>query len=431
MSEISSTLGDTQDFVAIDFGGNRIKAYYVKDGKGSMISDTSSNKSFPTVISFLDKIRSWGFTAHLTDKSTIIEREKDFLFTKFESKLKSQKFLIDPITDNEGKVAFEVNFGDKKKIIHPIALLGYLINEICCMSPDSTVTDIVMVIPYWYTEEQKIAIKTAASIYDKSVFMISNTQGQVYDYIIRQTQHSTPPHVAAFIDFGYTNFVCSTYNIQPKSIRLLSRDKLDIGGRDITFALCDYILGRIQKEIKTPEVQDTVKLIKLNNQAADSMAFRNAVKNLKENLSSSHQIVFNPLGVSTGSKISLKVDRSELEKLPIIQDLKTKINTLIKNVRQGIAGKGKLNAIYLQGGSSKIPIIKKVVATSFGVEESKVTISRPDECFAEGAAFYHAKKRQHPKQREHFKINDDLVTKLKNQEEELNQIAENELKAKI
>lgn len=48
----------------------------------------------------------------------------------------------------------------------------------------------------------------------------------------------------------------------------------------------------------------------------------------------------------------------------------------------------------------------------------------------EGVAFYHAKKRQHPKQMEHSKIID-LITKLKNQEEELNQIAENELKSKI
>lgn len=431
MSVSSAEVGDIQDFVAIDFGGHRMKAFYVKDGKASMILDPQQNKYSPTIITFLDKIRSWGSAANFTENAVIIERIKDFFEADYHSKLKSQKFLIDPIVNNNGKVGFEVKFGDSTKILSPIALLGFMINEICCWSPDSTVSDVAIVVPYWYTEKEKIAVKTACAIYDKHVFMISNTQAQVYDYITRHTSHTTQPHVAAFIDFGFTHFDCSAYLIQEKSIRMLSRGKIDIGGRDITFALCDYILSRIEKEIKKPDVQSVVKQIKHRPNSPDAIAFRAAVKNLKENLSSSNQMAFHPLGVTNGDQISLKVEKDELEKLPIMQDLSNKITALIKEVRTGIAGKGKLNSVFIQGGSSKMPIVKRIVATSFGLEESKVNLSRPEECFAEGAALYHAKKRRHPKNREEFKLDEKLVQKLKQQEDEINLIAENEFKAMI
>merc|ERR1712056_65636 len=150
-----------------------------------------------------------------------------------------------------------------------------------------------------------------------------------------------------------------------------------LGGEDIDHTVCDYFISEFKKSQGIDLSQDKLAVQRL----------REAAETAKVELSSKVQTDVNLPFITadqTGPKhMNLTLTRSKLEQLvgPMID--RTKKPCLDCTKDSGLS-KDELSNVLLVGGSTRMPLVSKVVKEVYGKEPSKAV--NPDEAVAMGAA---------------------------------------------
>merc|ERR1712165_278904 len=182
----------------------------------------------------------------------------------------------------------------------------------------------------------------------------------------------------AVYDLGGGTFDISILEISGGVFEVKSTNgDTSLGGEDIDHTVCEYFISEFKKSQGIDLSKDKLAVQRL----------REAAETAKVELSSKAQTDVNLPFITadqTGPKhMNLQLSRSKLEQLvgPLIEKTRGPCQACTKD--SGLSN-SELDCVLLVGGSTRMPLVSKVVEEIYGKEPSKAV--NPDEAVAMGAA---------------------------------------------
>ena len=243
----------------------------------------------------------------------------------------------------------------------------------------TTVSDVVISVPVWFTETQRRALIDAAQIANLNVLrLINDTTAAALGYGITKSDLPEPenPRHVVFVDAGHAGFAVSVVAFAKGQLTVKSTAyEHNLGGRDIDLALVQHF---------AEEFKGKYKIDVLSNPKA---TFRLAAscEKLKKILSANADAVLNVESIMNDVDATSKLSRDELEAL--IAHL---LQRIPGPIQRALADSGltldQIDAIELIGGTTRVPSFRQKIQESFPGKTLSVTLNQ-DEAVARGATF--------------------------------------------
>ena len=240
----------------------------------------------------------------------------------------------------------------------------------------TAVTDAVITCPAYFTDAQRQATKDAGTIAGLNVLRIINEPTAAclaYGGNLEKGDHKIMVY-----DLGGGTFDVSILDVGDGVFEVLSTagDNL-LGGDDWDNAVVEWLAAEFKKS-------DGIDLLK-DKMAAQRL--REAAEKAKIELSSMQEttisLPFITADANGPKHLELKLTRAKFEDLTrsLLDKTITPVKTAMKDA--GLEA-SQINKILLVGGSTRMPMVQKLVTELMGKEPSKGI--NPDECVAMGAA---------------------------------------------
>ncbi len=235
------------------------------------------------------------------------------------------------------------------------------------------VTDAVITVPAYFGDAQRNATKDAGVIAGLNVKRIINEPtAAALAYGIEKSHD----HTILVFDFGGGTFDVSILELGGGifEVKSTSGDNF-LGGDDIDNLLIDFLIAEFKKESGIDLKSDLVALQRL----------RDAAEKAKIELSSSQQtkitIPYIASGADGPKHLDVNLTRANFEKIcdPIFEKLKNPVRQAMKDAKMP-----KIDKVILVGGSTRIPLVQKIVEELTGLVPDKSV--NPDEAVSLGAA---------------------------------------------
>ncbi|MFQ5786889.1 MAG: molecular chaperone DnaK [Thermodesulfobacteriota bacterium] len=237
------------------------------------------------------------------------------------------------------------------------------------------VKEAVITVPAYFNDSQRQATKDAGKIAGLDVKRIINEPtAAALAYGFDKKNEGT----IAVYDLGGGTFDISILEVGDKVIEVKSTNgNTHLGGDDFDSRIMDYIISEFKKESG----------IDLSNDKMALQRLREAAEKAKIELSNTLETEINLPFITADSAgprhLIMKITRSKFEQ--VIEDL---VKGTLEPCRQALNDAGlkasDINEVILVGGSTRIPLVQKVVTDFFAKEPHKGI--NPDEVVAVGAA---------------------------------------------
>ena len=237
------------------------------------------------------------------------------------------------------------------------------------------ITDAVITVPAYFNDSQRQATKDAGKIAGLEVKRIINEPtAAALSYGFDKKSEG----MIAVYDLGGGTFDISILEVGDNVIEVKSTNgDTHLGGDDFDRMVMEYIIEEFKKESGIDLSNDKMALQRLRQEA------EKAKIELSNTLETEVNLPFITADASGPKHLVMKITRSKFEQL--IED---KIKGTLEPCKQALkdAGlkAGDINEVILVGGSTRIPMVQKVVTDFFGKEPHKGI--NPDEVVAMGAA---------------------------------------------
>merc|ERR1711920_885956 len=238
-----------------------------------------------------------------------------------------------------------------------------------------SVSKAVVTVPAYFNDSQRQATKDAGKISGLDVQRIINEPTAA---ALAFGMEAKDGQTIAVYDLGGGTFDISILEISGGVFEVKATNgDTSLGGEDIDHTVCEYFIGEFKKTQGIDLSKDKLAVQRL----------REAAETAKVELSSKVQTDVNLPFITadqTGPKhMSLQLSRSKLEQLvgPLIEKTRAPCQACTKD--SGLS-KDELDTVLLVGGSTRMPLVSKVVQEIYGKEPSKAV--NPDEAVAMGAA---------------------------------------------
>ncbi|KAE9400308.1 heat shock protein 70 [Gymnopus androsaceus JB14] len=374
--------------VGVDFGTLASKIGVARHRGIDIIANEVSNRATPSLVAFGPKQRSIGESAKTQEtsnfKNTIGSLKRLAGRTLNDSDVQNieKKFINATLVDVQGTVGVEVNYlGERQSFSATQLVAMYLgrLRDTASAELKTSVSDIVIAVPGWFTDVQRRAIHDAASIAGLNVLrLINDTTATALGYGITKSdlpEADSPKHVA-FVDVGHSSMSVAivAFSKGQLTVKSTAYDR-NLGGRDIDFALVRHFAA---------EFKEKYKIDVLSNPKA---VFRLAAmcEKLKKVLSANAEAPLNVESIMNDVDAASKLTREGLEEL--IDDV---LSRVVPPIERAIADSGltlaEIDSIELIGGSSRIPAVRSRIASCFPGKTLSTTLNQ-DEAVARGATF--------------------------------------------
>ena len=250
------------------------------------------------------------------------------------------------------------------------------------------VTHAVITVPAYFTEKQKNATRIAAQLAGLKVQkLLAEPTAAAIAYGVDNLKMGDAKTVMIY-DFGGGTFDLSILNIvDGQYMEAGTGGDRWLGGDDLDKALQEHILKRIANDYKISNIDGLIENLKQRDKFKFEAKLREEVENIKMQLSSSNtaQLIMDGFEDENGEWIDLDLSftREEFEILakPFIVRSIELIESLLKEVGYDIS---MIDNILLVGGTSCIPLVKKMLSEKYGNEKIKIS-EKPMLAVAEGA----------------------------------------------
>ncbi len=237
------------------------------------------------------------------------------------------------------------------------------------------VTDAVITVPAYFNDAQRQATKDAGRIAGLDVKRIVNEPTAA---ALAYGLDKGKDHLIVVYDFGGGTFDVSVLEVGEKVVEVVSTNgDTHLGGDDIDLRVMDWLIAEFKKDQGIDVSKDKMVLQRLREAAEKAKIELSSVSETEINLP------FLTADASGPKHLQMKLSRSKLEQL--MGDL---INRTVEPCKKALADAGKkasdIAEVVLVGGSTRIPMVQKVVKEFFGREPHKGV--NPDEVVALGAA---------------------------------------------
>ena len=354
--------------VGIDLGTTHSLVASVRNGVSECLPDAQGRVILPSVVRYLDAVRRQiGFdalAAQVEDPRNTISSVKR-LMGRGIADIGSRAQLPYLLVDKPGMVTLQTVAGEKS----PVEISAEILATLRYRAEDTFSDDIygaVITVPAYFDEAQRQATKDAAQLAGLNVLrLISEPTAAAIAYGLDNASEG----VFAIYDLGGGTFDISILRLTQGVFEVVATGgDSALGGDDYDRALVEWILA------KAGLAADTLT-------ASDKAALQRAARACKEALSSAQAVPFSVQLAKAGINFEMKAADFETATAHLTQRTLTAVRKALRDVK---LGKGEVQGVVLVGGSTRMPQVRKAVASFFGREP--LTNLNPDEVVALGAA---------------------------------------------
>lgn len=353
----------------------------MEGGEPKVIATAEGNRTLPSVVAFkANGERLVGVTAKrqaVTNPGNTVSSIKRFMGHRYEEVEKEAKRVsYKVVKDNKGNVAVQIPAVDKT--FSPEEISAMILQKLKADAEaylGEKVTAAVITVPAYFNDAQRTATKNAGEIAGLEVKRIINepTAASLAYGLDKKTNET----ILVF-DLGGGTFDVSVLDVGDGVFEVKSTaGDSHLGGDDFDQKLVDFLADEFAKEHGHDLRKDSKALQRL----------REAAEKAKIELSSQVETDINlPYIASVDNEpmhLETTISRAKFEEFcsDLLARIKKPIEQAIKDAKIKY---DEINEVILVGGSTRIPMVQKLVRDMTGKEPNKSV--NPDEVVAIGAA---------------------------------------------
>jgi len=354
--------------IGIDLGTTHSLVASVRSGMAECLADTEGRVILPSVVRYVDaEKRQIGYAAlaaQVDDPRNTISSVKR-LMGRGINDIGNRAQLPYELIDKPGMVTLQTVAGEKS----PVEISAEILATLRFRAEDTFDGDIygaVITVPAYFDDAQRQATKDAAQLAGLNVLrLINEPTAAAIAYGLDNGSEGT----YAIYDLGGGTFDISILRLTQGVFEVVATGgDSALGGDDYDRALVERVLAKAGVAV------DTLT-------ATDKAALQRAARAGKEVLSSNSSVPFRVQLAKALVNFELKAEDFETATAHLTQRT---LSAVRKALRDAKLTKDDIDGVVLVGGSSRMPQVRKAVASFFGKEP--LTNLNPDEVVALGAA---------------------------------------------
>ncbi len=358
--------------VGIDLGTTHSLVASVRNGVAECLPDAQGRVLLPSVVRYLTDAagatsRQIGFEAleaQLQDPQNTIASVKRLMGRGLRD-IASRAQLPYELIDKPGMVAVKTVAGEKS----PVEISAEILATLRYRAEDTFDDDVfgaVITVPAYFDDAQRQATKDAAQLAGINVLRLINEPTAA---AIAYGLDNASEGVYAIYDLGGGTFDISILRLSQGVFEVVATGgDSALGGDDYDRALVDWVL------VKAGLAADTLT-------AGDKAALLQAARGCKESLSATDSVAFS----ARLSRATVQFDMKAADFEAVTAGLTQRTLAAVRKcLRDAHLGKDEVQGVVLVGGSTRMPQVRRAVASFFGREA--LTNLNPDEVVALGAA---------------------------------------------
>jgi len=364
--------------IGIDLGTTNSCVSVMEGGEPKVITNEEGGRTTPSIVAFTkDGERIAGQVAKrqsITNPENTIYSIKRFMGRKFNEVGEEQKTIPYKIVEGTN--------GDVKVLIQgkqysPPEISAMVLQKLKKAAEDylgEKITEAVITVPAYFNDSQRQATKDAGKIAGFDVKRIINEPTAA---ALAYGLDKKKDEVIAVYDFGGGTFDISILEVGDNVVEVKATNgDTHLGGDDIDQALIDYLISEFKKDQGIDVSKDKMVVQRLKESA------EKAKIELSTTMETEVNLPFLTADASGPKHMNIKISRAQFEKLTGALIEKTK-QPCLKALSDANIKAEDIDEVVLVGGSTRIPMVQKLVKDLFGKEPSKAV--NPDEVVAIGA----------------------------------------------
>eukprot|EP00276_Gloeochaete_wittrockiana_P006546 CAMPEP_0184645614 /NCGR_PEP_ID=MMETSP0308-20130426/2127_1 /TAXON_ID=38269 /ORGANISM="Gloeochaete witrockiana, Strain SAG 46.84" /LENGTH=839 /DNA_ID=CAMNT_0027074803 /DNA_START=71 /DNA_END=2590 /DNA_ORIENTATION=- len=369
-----------------DFGNSNYVVALARRGGIDVVTNEVSNRLTPSLVSFDEKQRYIGEPAlnqllsnsrnSITDLKRLIGRR----LSDEDIQQDLSRVLFKVVDIGEKKIGVQVQYLNETVTFTPERLVAMMLvnmKEVAELHYGSKVSDAVISVPIYWTDEQRRALLDASEIAGLNCLRLMNeTSATALGYgIVKTDLPEKDPVNVVFVDMGQSNLqVAAAAFVKGKfEILGIAYDR-NLGGRNFDDVLVEHVAADWKAKHKI-DVYTNPKAL---------MRTRLGAEKLKKILSANSEGPLNIECLMNDIDVQAKIKRTDFEEWsgPLLQRVAAVCQQLLSENPK--LTKDSIHAIELVGGATRMPAILKIVTEVFGKEPFRTTNS--EEAVARGCA---------------------------------------------
>jgi molecular chaperone DnaK len=365
--------------IGIDLGTTNSVVAIMEGKEPKVIVNEEGGRLTPSVVGFDDKgeilVGQVARRQSITNPENTIYSIKRFMGRKAsEVGDETRRVPYKMVPANNGDAAVEI----RGKRYSPQEISAKVLSKLKKAAEDylgDKVTEAVITVPAYFNDAQRQATKDAGRIAGLDVKRIVNEPTAA---ALAYGLDKGKDHLIAVYDFGGGTFDISILEVGEKVVEVVSTNgDTHLGGDDIDMRIMDWLIAEFKKDTGIDVSRDKMVLQRLKEAAEKAKIELSTVMETEVNLP------FLTADATGPKHLQIKVSRSKLEKM--IEDL---VMRSLEPTKKALTDANKkvedIGEVVLVGGSTRIPMVQKLVREFFKKEPHKGV--NPDEVVALGAA---------------------------------------------
>ncbi|DBB16364.1 hypothetical protein WJX82_007687 [Trebouxia sp. C0006] len=349
-----------------------------------VLMNKESKRETPSIVAFNAKQRLLGTAAVgalSTSPKNAVFQIKRLLGKKFSNPDVQRDISMFPFEVTEGSdghCLITVDYlGEKTQLTAEQLLAMVLVDQKDIAVQDgSPVTDCVIAVPTYFTEEERYATLNAAQIAGVNCLRLFNdTTSTALSYGIYKTDlPETEPAVVAFIDIGYSALQVSIVAFKKGKLQVLAHawDR-NLGGRDFDEVLFDHFCEEFGAKHK----------IDVKSNARASFRLRLACEKMKKVFSANPEATINVECIMNDIDVAGRLSRDIFEEksASVLERARAPLQKALEDAQ---ITQADVHTVEVVGGSSRVPALLRIIKDFFGKEPGRTLNAK--ECVSRGAA---------------------------------------------
>ena len=365
--------------IGIDLGTTNSVVAVMEGGKPAVIPNQEGNRTTASVVAFNSNgERLVGQVAKrqaVTNPENTIFSVKRFMGRRFHEVQDEIKTVPYKVVKGENETA-RIDLGGR--VYSPPEVSAMILQKLKAAAEDylgEKVEKAVITVPAYFNDAQRQATKDAGQIAGLEVLrLVNEPTAAALAYGLEKKSDET---IAVF-DFGGGTFDISILEVGAGVVEVKSTNgDTHLGGDDVDQLVIDWLVAEFKKDQGVDLSKDRMALQRLKE------AGEKAKMELSSTMETEINLPFITADASGPKHLQVKLSRAKFEQMiePLVNRTLDPCKQALKDA--GLAAKD-VDEVVLVGGSTRIPMVQRVVQEFFGKEPHKGV--NPDEVVAIGAA---------------------------------------------
>ena len=365
--------------IGIDLGTTNSVVAIMEGKEPRVITNEEGGRLTPSVVAFDDKgevlVGQIARRQAITNPENTVFSVKRFMGRRFEEAVEEQRRVpYKVVRGASGEAGLEI----RGKKYTPPEISARILMKLKRAAEEflgQKVTEAVITVPAYFNDAQRQATKDAGKIAGLDVKRIVNEPTAA---ALAYGLDKGKDHIIAVYDFGGGTFDISVLEVGEKVVEVVATNgDTHLGGDDLDQLIIEWLIAEFKKDQGIDVSKDKMVLQRLKEAAEKAKIELSSVLETEINLP------FLTADASGPKHLQMRLSRAKFEQMmqPLVDRTMAPLKQALKD-----SGKGpqEIDEVVLVGGSTRIPLVQKMVKEFFGKEPHKGV--NPDEVVALGAA---------------------------------------------